>query len=221
MSFIINSYRYSSSTAQLLNEQFEAPGATGWASNTTAPNAAWADQYATAPAPLVGSYSGRIDGTTAQVNAQKTFTASGSVYCRFRINHARATNGNGTLATLRDSAGNVLATFGLVNATSVSRAIPTGGSTVASATGPTLTTTYYCWFEYEKGTGTNAVVRVGLSTASTRPSWPSSGASGFLAVSINGTSTANADRIMFGTTAGVTNYSVIIDDIQIQSTPFA
>lgn len=222
MSFIINPYLFvPAGGGQLLNEQFEAPGATGWTSTTTTPNVAWTSQYNTSPAPLVGSYSGRIDGTTQQVNAQKTFTASGNVYCRFRVNHSRGTGGNGTLATLRNSAGTVLATFGIVNTSSTSRAIPAGGSTVNAATAPTLGTTYYCWFEYEKGTGANAIVRVGLSTSPTRPTWPASGASGFLAVSVNGTSTSNADRIMFGTNTSVTNYSVILDDIQIQSTPFA
>lgn len=213
---IINPYRFG--IAQLINEQFESPGATGWTSNTTSPNLAWSDQYVTSPAPLVGSYSARIQATATtpnQVNAQKTFTASGTVYCRFRINHQRATSGNGTLASMRDSAGNVLASFGLINATNASRAVPTGGTTI-SGSAPTLSTTYYGWFEYEKGTGVNAVCRVGYSVTSTRPTtW-----TGLLAASTNGTATANADRIMFGTTSAATNYDVIIDDIQIQSTPF-
>jgi len=235
---IINPYTFAAAPApsQLINEQFEAPGATGWTSNTTSPNLAWNDQYTvlstpTPPffpvAPLLGSYSGRIQATATtpnRVNAQKTFTSSANVYCRFLLNHQRVSAGNSTFATIRDSSGNILVTAGLANASSLARASIAGGSTVNAITPPTLGTTYYAWFEYEKGTGTvNAICRFGYSTTSTRPTWPTTGTgSGFLAVTTNGgISTANADRIMFGTTAAATNYDVIIDDIQVQSTPFA
>lgn len=229
MSFLINPYTFAAAPApsQLINEQFEAPGATGWTSNTTSPALAWNDQYTTPPAPLLGSYSGRIQATATtpnRVNAQKVFTSSTNVYCRFRINHQRATSGSSTFATIRDSAGSILATAGLLNAASTARAIITLGSTVNATVAPTIGTTYYGWFEYEKGTGlVNAVCRFGYSTSPTRPAWPTTSVgSGLLAVSANGGITsANADRIMFGTTASATNYDVIIDDIQVQTTPFA
>jgi hypothetical protein len=215
MSFIINPYSFASAAStELLNEQFEAPGATGW--TTTVP---WDDQF-TSPA-LLDNYSANINGTTTNIHAYKNFTASNNVYCRFLIYHSRVTSGNGTLATIRDASGNVLATFGLVNGSSAARSIPAGGSTINAATAPTLNGTIYGWFEYEKGTGSNAVCRVGYEqSSSARPSWPTSGASGRLAVSINGTSTATPARIMFGTSASATNYNVIFDDIQIRSTPF-
>lgn len=210
---------------KLINEQFEGPGSSGWTYTVSLSSRAWSDQYVTSPAPLVGSYSARIQATLTtpnQVNAQKTFSSSGNVYCRFLINHQGYTSGNTTLATIRDSAGNILATFGLFNnVSSAPRATATGGSIVNALTSPTIGTTYYCWFEYEKGTGTDAVCRAGYSTTSSRPTWPTTGiGSGFLAVSINGTVTANADRIMFGSNTSATNYDVIIDDIQVQSTPF-
>jgi hypothetical protein len=45
--------------------------------------------------------------------------------------------------------------------------------------------------------------------------------SGKLAVSINGTSTANAARVYFGSSTSATNYNIIIDNIEVRNTPFA
>jgi hypothetical protein len=218
MSFIINPYNFAAAgSTTLLSEDFEGPGATGWTS--TVP---WSDQFSTSPAPLNGDYSGNINGTTTTIHAYKSFTASNNVYCRFSYLATRNTSGNGALATIRDASGNVLATFGIVSGTNVARATPAGGSTVNASTAPTSNIFYYGWFEYEKGTGSNAVCRVGFRDDSqNRPSWPTSGASGRLAVSINGTSTATPARIMFGSSTAATNYNIIFDDIEVRDTPFA
>jgi hypothetical protein len=123
--------------------------------------------------------------------------------------------------SLRDSTGTILCSIGLGNAYNTFRSVPTGGSFVYAAASPTTGTTYYGWFEYEVGSGTNSVCRVGLTTTSSRPTWPASGASGLLAVSTNGTSTANVERLFLGRTEAVPNYNVILDDIEMQSTPFS
>ena len=217
MSFIINPYNFASAgSVVLLSENFEGPGATGWTS--TIP---WNDQFSTAPAPLDGDYSGNINGTTTAIHAYKNFTPSPNVYCRFDFNISRNTAG-GALATIRDASGNVLATFGTTITASIARASPAGGSTINATTAPTFNSTIYGWFEYEKGTGSNSICRVGFREDSqNRPSWPSSGASGRLAVSINGTSTATPARIMFGTNTAATNYNMIFDNIEVRNTPFA
>ena len=217
----------------MINEQFEGPGAAGWTSTTGGALIAWSDTYTEAPAPLTGSYSAKVESTGQyRVNALKTFSPTGNVYCRFLINHQKTTVGQGVLATIRDSAGNILSTFGLLSSVTIGNAarMQVGGAAgvTAASLGPTTGSSainYYGWFEYEKGTPglNNAIARGGytLTGSSARPTWPLSGASGLLAVSTGGTVTGNASRIMFGRTEAVINYNVIIDDIQVQSTPFA
>jgi len=216
MSFIINPYLFG--VPKLLEEQFEAPGATGWTSTVSGLAVAWDPIYTTAPAPLLGSYSGRIQSITGSVNAYKNFVASDKVYCRFRINHQRVSGGNSILATFQTAAGVQLALFQLASGSSRTRVNVNGGAIVVGTVTPTQNLTYYGWFEYEKSTGgATAICRAGLSTNASRPtSW-----TGLNAISTNGTTTANAERIQFGSASGVTSYDVIIDDIQIQSTPFA
>lgn len=222
MSFIINPYTFAAAPdpSQLINEQFEAPGATGWVSQTTAPFAAWNDVYTPA---IVDNYSGQISSAgTARVNAYKNFADTGSCYMRFQFRSITASGGNGTLCTFRDASGNILATLGLVNGTNTFRVSIGAGVSSNAATAPTANTNLYGWFEYIKGTGANAIARAGWTTTNVRPStWPISGASGALVVRSTGSATADAARVMFGTTASLINYNIIIDDIQVQSTPFA
>jgi hypothetical protein len=218
MSFIINPFMFGNGVPKLLEEQFEAPGASGWTSVVNASAIAWVSNYTTAPAPLLGSYSCRIQNTTGSTNAYKNFAASGTVYCRFRINHQRVSGGNSTLITFNTATGTQLAVFQLASGNSRTRVNVSGGSTVVGTVTPTQNLTYYGWFEYGKATsGANAFCRAGLSTTAERPTnW-----TGINAASNNGTTTANAERIQFGSPSGATNYDVIIDDIQIQDTPFA
>ena len=222
MSFIINPFQFSSATPQLLNEQFEAPGATGWVTSSVAPQAPWNDQYATAPAPIAGSYSCQIaSAATARINAYKNFTATGSCYLRFRFYYITASGGNGTLCTLRDASGTIVASLGLASTSNIFRVSIGAGGATNSVTAPAANTLLYGWLEYVKGTGSNAIARAGWTTTGARPSWPTSGASGSLVAQINGTATADAARVMFGTNASLINYNIVIDDIQIQATPFA
>jgi hypothetical protein len=222
MSFIINPYQFLSGTPQLLNEQFEAPGATGWISQTTAPYAAWNDQYATSPAPIDGSYSAQIASAgTARVNAYKNFTATGTCYMRFRFYWtAPGSVGNGVLCTLRDAGGNIVTTLGLASSSNIFRVSIVGLASNA-VTAPPANTLLYGWLEYEKGTGSNARARAGWSTTAARPSWPASGASGGLVVITQSINPGDAARVMFGNVASLVNYNFVIDDIQIQATPFA
>jgi len=214
MSFIIDPYKFAAAgSTTLLSEDFEGPGATGWTSSP-----AWNDTYTTDPNFYTGDYGAEIDCGTSAQNAFKNFTSSPKVYCRFYVSAQTFTTATGTLATIRTSTGTVLATFGLVTNSNAARA-NSGGGSVTSGTGPDINDLWYGWFEYEKGTGSNAICRVGYTQTQFRPSWPGSGASGRLAVSVSGTSTADAGRIMFGHTA-VTGYNVIVDNIEVRNTPF-
>jgi hypothetical protein len=213
---IINPYNFGAS--QLLNEQFEGPGASGWTSTTTSGYSAWVDTYQPA---IVGSYSAQISSASAsRVNAYKNFTAAGSCYMRFQFKWLTAPTANSTLVAFRDASGNILATLGLT-ASSTFRISIAAGASSSAAQAPLVNTNYYGWLEYQKGSG-NAIGRAGWSTEPSRPSWPTSaGASGPLVIQNTGTSTADAARVLFGRIDAVVNYNFIIDDIQIQSTPFA
>jgi hypothetical protein len=217
MSFIINPYNFASGVVPtvLLSENFEGPGATGW--TTTVP---WNDTYDVNPDFYFDNYGGEINGTTTAIHAFKAFTPSPNVYCRFSITPTRyITGGAGTLATFKDASGNTIATFGLANTTNYARS-NAGGSTINATIAPDLNDKLYGWFEYEKGTGSNAKCRVGFEFGGMRPAWPTSGALNTLAVSINGTATANAARIMFGTNTAATNYAVVLDNIEVRNTPW-
>ena len=209
---------------QLVNEQFEGPGAVGWFSNTTSPALAWNDTYNTSPpGALTGSYSAQIESAlTARPNGQKTFSANGNIYCRFLINHQRRSGGQGVLSTLRDTNGEIVASFGLGNGTNGARMQVLGASGPTLGGTPATGVTYYGWFEYEKAASTSGIARGGYTEtgSAARPTWPLSGVSGLLAVSTGGNRLTNVTGVMFGRIEANINYNVIIDDIQIQSTPF-
>jgi len=209
---------------QRLNEQFEAPGATGWSSITTAGYAAWDDEanINTGTVPILGNYSALISSANVnRVNAYKDFAATGSCYMRFQFyQQVPGTLNDQILCSFLDAGGNVLCSIGLANTTGRFRLIAPGATSTTVGLTQSEYTNYYGWLEYEKGTGSNAVVRVGWSTSPNRPNWPGSGISGALAVRINSTSTSDATRIRFGRTDAAVNYNYVVDDIQIQPVPF-
>jgi hypothetical protein len=221
---ILNRRKNFQRSSQLMNEQFEGPGSSGWTYTSSSTAAAWNDQYSIPPV-LAGTYSARIQATSAtlpnRINAQKIFGNSRNVYCRFLIKHQVYANANTTLAAIRNLGGTNLGTFAMLSGNHAARATAFGGTTQTAVDNPVIGTLYYGWFEYERGTGSNSVCRTGYSLTPVRPTWPNNGGNGLLAVSNNGNNTSTPDRIMFGSTAVVTGYDVIIDDIQIQSTPFA
>jgi len=217
---IINPYIFAapSGVPQLLNEQFEAPGATGWITSSVAPQAPWNDQYTPA---ILGDFSCEIANTGFRVNAYKNFTPTGSCFMRFRWLRRSPNLGTSILCTFRDTNGNILASLGTTSAGIFRVSLGANAFTNAS-TAPGVNTLYYGWFEYEKSiTGNNAIARAGWSTAGTRRSWPLSGAAGALVVQQSAGVTADAARVMFGSVDAVPTYNFIIDDIQIQSTRFA
>jgi hypothetical protein len=200
----------------LLEEQFEGPGATGWTSSQGGNYSAWLSTYTPA---LLGDYSALMSATgSTGINAYKNFTPSGSVYCRFRIRHRVRCAINSSFITFQTSTGTTVATFQLQTGTSRPRIIVLGGTLTAATETPLLDTDYFGWFEYQKGTGgPTASCRAGFSIEPIRPtSW-----TGLNAQSLNGTTTLDAGRILFGSSTAATNYDVVIDDIQVQSTPFA
>jgi hypothetical protein len=210
---------------QLLNEQFEAPGATGWSSITTAGYAAWDDEanINIGTTSILNDYSALIESINInRVNAYKDFTAAGSCYMRFQFyQQLPGTLNDQVLCSFLDAGGNVLCSINLANTTGRFRLIAPGVTSTTVSTAQNSSTNYYGWLEYEKGTGSNAKIRVGWSTSPNRPNWPSNGISGALAVRFNGTSTTSATRVRFGRVDAAVNYNYVIDDVQIQPIPFA
>jgi len=224
----ISAFRKSGTTVdnfQLLNEQFEAPGSTGWTSITTAGYAAWNDQanINTGTAPILGNYSALIESVNInRVNAYKDFAATENCYMRFQFYQQNPGILNDqVLCSFLDVSGNVLCSINLANTSGKFRLVSPGATSTTVSTGLSDFTNYYGWLEYEKGTGSNAVVRVGWSTSPNRPAWPTNGISGALVTRINGTSTTSATRVRFGRVDAAVNYNYVVDDIQIQSVPFA
>lgn len=222
MSFLINPYTFAAAPApsQLINEQFEAPGATGWTTSGTN----WSDQYATAPAPIVGAKSCQIFSTNiARVNAFKDFAATANCYVRFRFYFVSNPGANQAFLTLRSSTSAVMATIQLAAGSGNFRAITGTGSATPAPTPPTALTFYYGWLEFEKGAP--ATVRAGWSITGARPAWPPSGtvspAGTSLAVQTTGTANSDVTRILFGSLTVNTNFNIVIDDVQAQTTPFA
>jgi len=205
--------------SQRLTEQFEAPGATDWTSDSLIP---WNDQ--SIDNPILGSYSALIQGDNASsINVRKDFTASSSCYMRFqfRVNTPGFAYANDQiLCSFLDSAGNTLCSIALANSTGRFRLVMPGALSTNVNLTASVGVNYYGWLEYERGTGTNAICRVGWSTSPNRPTnWPSNSASGSLVAKANGTVINNASRVRFGYTNSVT-YNYTIDDIQIRPTPF-
>jgi hypothetical protein len=211
--------------SQRLNEQFEAPGSTGWTSITTAGYAAWNDQanLDIGITPILGDYSALIEsGNINRVNAYKDFAATENCYMRFQFyQQLPGTLNDQVLCSFLDVSGNVLCSINFVNINGKFRLVSPGVTSATVSTGLSDLTNYYGWLEYQKGTGSDAVVRVGWSTSPNRPAWPTNGISGALATRINGTSTTSATRVRFGRVDAPVNYNYVVDDIQIQSVPFA
>jgi hypothetical protein len=213
MSLIINPFP---AIPQLLNEQFEGPGATGWTSVTTTPFIAWNDQYATAP--ISGNYSARI---TANMNAYKDIPATSKCYVRFRFYwSAPVSSATGVLLSLRGANSNAVSSLSL-QGTSNRFMAAISGIPIAVSTAAAADTLLYGWLEFDKTSVSTTTLRVGWSTTASRPIWPANGVSGPLIVRNQGIASNDATRVQFGAIGAFTNYNVTIDDVQIQTIPFA
>ena len=181
------------------------------------------DRYDTPPAPIVGTKSCQIfSANLTRVNASKDFVATSNCYLRFRFYFVSNPGANQVFLSFRSSSNAALATIQLAAGSGNFRAITGSGAANAAPTPPTALTFYYGWLEFEKGAP--ATVRAGWSIAGTRPAWPPTGnvspAGTSLVVQTTGTANSDVTRLLFGSIA-LTNFNIVIDDIQVQSTPFA
>jgi hypothetical protein len=171
--------------------------------------------------PILGSQSLNII-TSAQTGS--TFTSLGSaianfyVFMRLRINSWNAASQS--LAFIRTSGASDRATLQLT-ATRLMRVLNAGGTLNASTDVVPLSTDIYVWFEYEKGSGVNAIARFGWSSDGTKPTITAAGAK--TGESTNGTGVADTQRLYLGNdsscTYDITFDHVLVDDVTIGSNP--
>lgn len=116
----------------------------------------------------------------------------------------------------RDSAGTILATF-IIQSDGTLAAIAEGGGLSATVSTLSINTTYYLWFHYKKGTGSDAICDVSFSTNGIRPTSGNSFTS-----STNGTGTVAAGQFYFiynnNNTAEFVD-RVIVNNSQIPDNP--
>jgi hypothetical protein len=185
---------YTLNSTYLISENFDGSAACGggatncqiaWTDTTAgAPTANFA--YATAPAPLEGSFSLRIASSGAILGKVASYTAQDTVYFYLLLNHTTLVGGANSFGIL-DGSGNVVL--------DVSNANPEFrlhcGTVTAFSTSITQGTTYSVWGDYTKGTGANAVCHLYHSTTTTKPGSPN--------ITItNGDATAQAASVRLG-----------------------
>lgn len=193
--------------AYLIDESYEG---TGYVNSWTETAGTINEDYTTSP--IVGSQSLYITGSS--VATYVSFTAQDTVYVFARIRFQSIDAANRNLASIRDSSGTALASFG-IGSGGQARATSAGGTANSSSGTFTTGNNYYFWMEYEKGTGANAVTRIGWSSDGTKPTLTASGANS--AVSSNGTTTAQGARFYWGTTASNV-FEIVADHTLISST---
>ena len=179
------------------------------------------EDYTTSP--IEGSHSLRISGSAQSPSTYVSFTTLDTVYCYFRFRYNAIDSSSRTIATIRDSSGNILATLAHVATTGALRITAQGGTGNSSTDSITAGAgnEIHVWIEYVKGTGSDAIARAGWSTDGTKPTFTAGAAKA--CVSNNGTVTAQAGRLMLGHTSnGVYDYvfdKVRVDDASIGNSP--
>lgn len=157
---ILSGYPTSVGSSSLFSDNVEhissgAAVTAGWTNVTGTPG--WA--YATAPAPLLGSYSVRL---VTGDEITHSFTASGEIwtYCTFIF-----TSGIGTDQYPFGITGGhsiKIRTDGAMQCTN-------GSSVVVGSATLVNNTQYHLWQHYAKGTGANSVSHIHVATTDTKP----------------------------------------------------
>lgn len=179
----------------LFQENFEGAG---YENSWTEAGAGTIDEDNTAVV-IAGSESLDINCSSAAGSAFISFTAADTIFVAFKWRHA---SGNAVIASIRTSGASARATLNV--ASGVMRVQASGGTANDStdALPADTTTDIWCWFEYVKGTGANAIARAGWSTDGSKPTFTAS--AGKSCVSSDGTGTDQVSRLYIGSTASQT-----------------
>ena len=199
----------------LFQETFEAAGYdnAGWA-ETLGTNGIVNEDDTTAPV-LEGSQQlkiyGSSEGAEVSYTISPTFTASGTIYVRFRFR----------IKDDRPSTNNIFYLYTGIGAKQWINFISTGE--LAVTTGPkTATTTakilvntsYYIWVKYIKGTGANQIGSVAFSTTTTEPT-SDDGTNGWAQLT-DGARTDNIDTLRLSYKG---YYNAYFDEILVSASP--
>jgi len=192
----------------LINQNFEGAGYDNGETWTETGTGTLDEDYATAPAPLVGSQSFRI-AKTGQTGRVVSVLPSDQSTCwgYFQINFT-SSPANGTIwfSVLDVSATIVLSIE--INTGSIIR-VRSGSANASTVSTVTTATTYHFWWKYVKGTGANAVAQVAFQTSGTEPL----SGNNFAQVT-TGTATTDANNIRIGNT-GSSTYEFIVDRVLV------
>lgn len=195
------------SSSYLVAENFEGTGYE--ASGTEVGTGTLDEDYATSPAPLVGSQSLRIANSVQPGRVYWSFTAQADVWAYFQVNwvtlpatgkqFAGFSSGADTpQLSIEFQAGGVIRVRG-------------GSQNATTVDGMTTGVTYHVWIHYTKGSGSNAFVDIGFSTDGTKPTSGNKYAS-----KSNGTTTLDADRFYFGSSGNGT-WEAVFDKLRVSS----
>jgi len=212
---LMNPYRFAAAGSSfLVNQNFETP-TTGYDNGETWTAAGTGTiDPAEATVVIVGTQSLQIVLSSQTGSTYTSFAAQSSLFTKFRFRVA-STSSNPTIATIRNGT-TTLASLLLVGANRTMR-VNGGGSNGSSSATIATNTDIYIWFEYVKGTGSNAITRAGWALTDVKPDLSVTGAQ--TCIASNGTGTVDADRIYLGHTVSST-YEAYYDAIQIASAAF-
>lgn len=166
---------------------------TGWTAN----DASISGQYNTAPAPLLGSFSGNMPQQNMFISRTLTGITTG-FYCFWYGNYSVLTNFTTSWVEILDSLAVSLVHME-VRASGAVR-LHCGASNQDTANGlVTASTTAYFWLEYENNGGATSVARLYISANTTKPA---------ASVTTVGTTLTNADNIKVRGTSSTTGVGI-------------
>jgi hypothetical protein len=176
-----------------------AAATAGW-TNTGTPT--WG--YATSPAPLEGSRSLAIGNNSTTV--VRSFSATGEIWAYFIV-HITASSGNAGFFRILNSSDETVFRLLRIDTDNQLR-IYNGTAAVTAANLMDEAATRHIWIRYVKGTGSNGVGEVYVSTTATKPGSPT------LTIT-NGNATTDAVKVQFDN--AVVFITVIWDKLRISA----
>lgn len=205
-----------SAATYLINQNFEGTGydnSESWTENAGTPD----EDYATSPAPLVGSQSCQLnDGGVDETITSPTFTALAEAWFYFVMTPDTLGASMSTYAQFRDASTSFVSAQ--YDAEGNWRISMSGGNSSATVDGMTADTVYEVLVHYVAGSGANAVgsvefVPLGGGTFD--------GAGNNFTQFTSGTATASTDRVRLTSTdaASMIVDRVLVDNVAIGNNP--
>lgn len=186
-----------------LREDFESTGIeTGWGEYSAVFPAYW--DYATSPAPLAGTQSWLGTNKWSIGRSTNSVTASGHLFGFYLLSYPDSFDDGVNGYQMRILNGST--SVGFINCRGDGKIYYAAGSSSSAGSTITTGTVYSVWWEWQKGTGANAIMRVWLTNGSTvKPASPSMTLS-------NGNATLDANIY---TMSGCGTNKAIVDNVLV------